>query len=615
MDKNTVIGLLMIGAILFGWQIMMSPSDEEIKAAKAKQDSLALVEEAKQKAENNVQMNEVLAEEETETLLPDSAQDAMLQSKFGIFSKSAKGENKDFQLSNDLVSFQVQSKGGRISYLELPDFKTYDSLPLVLVHPDSSTFNFSVNVGNTRYNSQDLYFTPVKQSDSNLTLRALTTNPSEYLEISYTLRAGDYMMDVQFKSTLKNSDNKIHIEWHETAETKEKAIEQEKRFTTTYYKPLNDKSDYLSLTNDFDSETLQVQSKWVSFNQQFFSSTLIAENQFEAGSAISVTNLSSDKYTKRFDAHLILALNNGEANMRWYNGPNKYKILKKYDLDLEDQIDLGWAIFGWINKLVVLNVFNFLEGFNLNYGLIILLLTLVIKLLLSPITYKTYLSSARMKALKPEIDAINAKFGEDDAMKKQQEVMALYQKTGVNPFSGCIPALIQMPILYALFRFFPASIELRQQSFLWAEDLSAFDSILALPFDIPFYGSHVSGFTLLMAISMIFYTKYNMQTSAAPGNNMMAQQMKIMMWMMPVMMLFFFNSYASGLSLYYFTANVTTLIQQAVIKKFIIDEERILAKIEENKQKPRKKSKLQERLAQLAEKQQEAKNRQLRRKK
>jgi YidC/Oxa1 family membrane protein insertase len=198
MDKNTVIGLLMIGAILFGWQIMMSPSDEEIKAAKAKQDSLALVEEAKQKAENNVQMNEVLAEEETETLLPDSAQDAMLQSKFGIFSKSAKGENKDFQLSNDLVSFQVQSKGGRISYLELPDFKTYDSLPLVLVHPDSSTFNFSVNVGNTRYNSQDLYFTPVKQSDSNLTLRALTTNPSEYLEISYTLRAGDYMMDVQF---------------------------------------------------------------------------------------------------------------------------------------------------------------------------------------------------------------------------------------------------------------------------------------------------------------------------------------------------------------------------------------------------------------------------------
>jgi YidC/Oxa1 family membrane protein insertase len=315
-------------------------------------------------------------------------------------------------------------------------------------------------------------------------------------------------------------------------------------------------------------------------------------------------------------ARMHIEMSNGELPMDFYLGPNGYSKLASYGIGLDEQIDLGWGIFGWVNRFLVIPVFNVLDGTGLSYGIIILILTIFIKLLLSPITYKTYLSSAKMKVLKPEIEEINAKFKEGDTLKKQQATMELYKQTGVNPMAGCIPMLIQMPILYAMFRFFPAALELRQKSFLWADDLSAYDSILDLGFNIPMYGSHVSGFTLLMAISMIFYTKTNSQMSMGGGMGAaQEQQMKIMMWMMPVMMAFFLNSFASGLTLYYFTANVVTMAQQWVIKKFFIDEDKIHAKLQANKTTPKKKSMFARKLDEMAEAQQIAQNRQVRRKK
>jgi YidC/Oxa1 family membrane protein insertase len=310
-----------------------------------------------------------------------------------------------------------------------------------------------------------------------------------------------------------------------------------------------------------------------------------------------------------------LELTNGGAPMDLYLGPNGYSMLKEYDIDLDHQIDLGWGIFGWVNRFLVIPVFNVLDGTGLSYGIIILILTIFIKLLLSPITYKTYLSSAKMKVLKPEIEEINEKFKNGDSMKKQQATMDLYKETGVNPMAGCIPMLIQMPILYAMFRFFPAALELRQKGFLWADDLSAYDSIYDLGFKIPMYGDHISGFTILMAVSMIFYTKNNSQMSMGGGmGGAQESQMKIMMWMMPIMMAVFLNSFAAGLTLYYFTANMVTMGQQFVIKKFFIDEDKIHAKLQANKKKPKKKGMFAKQLDKMNEGQ-VAQNRQIRRKK
>ena len=317
---------------------------------------------------------------------------------------------------------------------------------------------------------------------------------------------------------------------------------------------------------------------------------------------VETTELQDENYTKGLSATMGLVFDNGRearAPFQIYLGPNHYQSLSSLEIGLEDQIDLGWGIFGWVNQGLVIPIFNFLDkNTGLSYGIIILILTLLIKLMLSPLTWKNYVSSARMKVLKPEIEELNKKFEGKDAMAKQQATMDLYRKAGVNPMAGCVPMLLQLPILYAMFRFFPASIELRQEPFLWADDLSSYDSIMQLPFEIPFYGDHVSLFTLLMAISTFFYSKYNMDMSG--GANAQMPQMKVMIYFMPFMLLFFFNSYSSGLSYYYFTANVITMLQQFVVKRYFIDEDKIHRQIQENKKKPKKKSGFQERLEKMA---------------
>ncbi len=619
MDKNAITGLLLIGAILIGWQYFMSPSEEELAVQKAQQDSLALVESKSAEQAVDIAVQEAEAEEalmDSLSQMSDSTRQAKLISEYGKFAPSSVGKNEVLKLKNEFISASISTKGAEISRLQLQDYTTYDSLPVDLIAGDSSKFEITIQAGEQSINTSSFYFKPVKQTDSSLILRAETTNPIEYIEVRYVLPSNGHFVKYSIQSTLNGTGNIAQLSWKETGLQKEKSLEQEKMRTSGYYKYVNDNVDYLSERSN-DREKLEQATKWVSFKQQFFALTLIHENAFQAGSELYVNDLESTRYTKTVGGELNMPLVNGTTNLDIYAGPLKYNLIKEYDLGLEDQIDLGWGIFGWISKILIIPTFDILDGWGLHYGLIILILTLFIKVLLFPITYKTYMSSAKMRALKPEIEEINEKYKDKEGaeMQKQQEVMGLYSKTGVNPLAGCIPMLIQFPVLIAMFRFFPASIELRQKSFLWADDLSSYDVLFNLPFEIPFYGMHVSGFTLAMAISLFFYTKSNSQMTMNTGNAMQAQQMKIMTYMMPVMMLFFFNSYSAGLSLYYFTANITTMIQQAVIKRFFIDEDKIHAKIQENKSKPKKKSKFQERLQQMQEVQQQQQNRAARRKK
>jgi YidC/Oxa1 family membrane protein insertase len=397
--------------------------------------------------------------------------------------------------------------------------------------------------------------------------------------------------------------NYLELIWHTDLLKEEKTVD---RFngSTIYYKFFKDNVDYLSETKD-EEKTIKSKLKWVSFKQRFFSSTVIAKQFFNDG--ILKTHEIKDHppvphYLKSMSADLTVPFNvmrDNKIPLSFYFGPNDFTIMKAYHLPLEHQIPIGWGFFllAWINKWIVIPVFNWLGGYGWNYGIVILVLTILLKLALFPIAYKTYLSAAKMRVLKPEVDAINAKFPKkEDAMKKQQAVMALYRKAGANPASGCVPMLLQMPILFAMFRFFPASIELRQQSFLWAKDLSSYDSILDLPFKIPAYGDHVSLFTLLMTISTLIYTKMN--------NQMMGQQqsmpgMKTMMYLMPIMFLGIFNNYASGLSYYYFLANIITFLQMYLFR-YAINEDKLRKQIEANKKKPRKKSNFQKRLEEAA---------------
>ncbi len=618
MDKNAITGLLLIGAVLIGWQMLMAPSEEELATKQAKQDSIAQFDSLNAISAKAASL-EVTAEEirvqDTLESMPDSLRDAKLIAEYGKFAPSAVGKSELVSLSNEFMKLQVNTKGARIDELTLLDYNTYDSLPVELINGDSSRFNIVLQDGASTINTENLYFQPTVSTDSSLTLRASTTNASEYVEVTYKVASHGHFIDYSVYSTLSGTGNQATLEWYETGLKKEKSLEQEKMRTTGYFKYVEDDPDYLSERSS-DVETMEQATKWVSFKQQFFALTLIHETAFQAGSDFRVRDFESSIYTKSVGANLNMPLANGSTSMKIYAGPLKYNLIKTYDLELEDQIDLGWGIFGWISKILIIPVFDLLDGWNLHYGLIILILTLFIKVILFPITYKTYLSSAKMRALKPEIDEINEKYKDKEGsdMQKQKEVMGLYSKTGVNPLAGCIPMLIQFPVLIAMFRFFPASIELRQKSFLWADDLSSYDELLMLPFEVPFYGDHVSGFTLAMAISLFFYTKSNSQLTMT-GNNMQAQQMKLMTYFMPVMMLFFFNSYSSGLSLYYFAANITTMIQQAAIKRFFINEDKIHAKIQENKAKPKKKNKFQQKLEEMQKLQNQQQNRSSRRKK
>lgn len=620
LDKNSIIGLVLIGAILLVFTYLTQPTPEELAAKKQKE----ATEKAKTEqvvSEHNPQIkntknktSEINITSDSNFVSPtDSLQNLQLLADFGPFVSAAQGEEQTFTIENEQIIATISNKGGRITSVQLKEFVTYDSLPLILFNKDSSRFNIEMAISGSTggsslrlVNTENLYFETsnasfqVNGEDKNsITLKLSTTDKSSYIEYIYTLKGNSYLVDFDFNIVGFNDvllEAPI-LQWEMFTPSQEKTIKNQEMASTTYYKYNKDEVDYIGY-GSYKKEELISAIDWVMFKQQYFNSTLIAKKDpfLRPNSFVETIQLPENpnrNYVKQMRVGITIPFNNASSEkfaMQFYFGPNKIETLKNIGFELDKSIDYGWGIFGWVNHLIVRPVFNFLMRFDMSIGIVILLLTIIIKMLLFPITWKTYLSSAKMKVLKPEITELTEKY-KNDAMKKQQETMALYRKTGVNPLAGCIPMLIQMPILFALFRFFPATFDLRQKSFLWAEDLSSYDSILELPFEIPFYGAHVSLFTLLMAISMIFYTKANSQmTSGAGMEGAMAAQMKIMTYLMPVMMLFFFNSYASGLSYYYLIANMITIGQQAAIKKWFIDENKILAKIQENKTKIRKKS-------------------------
>ncbi len=624
MDKNTVLGLLLIGAILIGASIYNSPSRDEIAIQKHYRDSIAAITKVNQKVAVQNQIADAVKSENlafTDTTASDSVKNVALQQQFGSFYAAATGSLENYVLENELLKINISNKGGRITSVVLKKYTTHDSLPLTIGDIDSSQFNFVFNNQNKTINTEDFYFKPTGKSfslagnDSNSFKLRMEISPSQYLEYVYTLKGNSYLFDfkvnmVGLADVITNKD-KITLDWKEKALSTEKYKDGETNASTIYYQfNEGNEIDYLTEAGD-KQEPLEKKTNWIGFKKQYFTSVLVSKQGFQKGNLETIGLQQSKKYTKELKANLELAYSGSNAvtyDFEFYIGPNHFQTLKAFDQGFEKQIPLGWGILGWINKYAVIPVFNFLDSLNWSYGIIILVLTLLIKIVLLPLTYKAFLSTAKMKVLKPEMDEINAKFGSEDPMKKQSAVMELYKKAGVNPLGGCLPVLLQMPILFAMFRFFPASIELRQKGFLWATDLSTYDSIYDLGFTIPWYGDHVSLFTLLMTVSTLLYTRMN--SSQFSGNAQM-ESMKWVMYLMPVVFLGVFNNYSAGLSYYYFLANMMTFTQQAIIKK-LVNEDEIHRKIQEHKKKPAaKKSGFQaklEEMAKQAQQQKDAKN-------
>jgi YidC/Oxa1 family membrane protein insertase len=637
-SKNTIIGFLLIFAILIGYYFLTSPSKEELVERQRKQDSVMMAQRQRDSIQQQALGERAITEQQkpsqdTIHILPAVSKEneiSSLHDQYGAFALAAKGVEKKYFIENDLLKIGLSTRGGRIVYIELKNYKTWDGRPLILMEGDTSQFGLSFFANNRTINTTNFYFQPEwvngydKNSDTvrvngdqqeQFALRLYASNDTtfnrdQYIEYLFTIKGNNYMLgfNVIFHNLNKTIDaarGYVDFEWSTDLRKQEKHLDQFNG-STIYYKLNEDKVQYLSETKT-DEKSLRDQIKWVSFKQQFFSTALIADKYFvdPIMKVSTSTNPPSDRYLRSLSYKIGIPFTGAAdetVGMSLYCGPNKYSILRKYKLDLERQIPLGWSFFlmQWINRFAVLPVFNFLGSFGWNYGIVILVLTILLKIVLFPIAYKTYLSSAKMKLLKPEVDEINQKYPKkEDAMKKQQATMAMYKKAGVNPMSGCIPVLLQMPILIAMFRFFPASIELRQQAFLWAKDLSSYDSIWNLPFNIPFYGDHVSLFTLLMTISTIIYTYLNNQMMGTGTQQMPG--MKTMMYIMPIMFLGIFNNYSSGLSYYYFLVNIITFVQMYIFR-YVVDEEKLHRQIQENKLKPVKKSGFQARLEEMAKK-------------
>ena len=495
-------------------------------------------------------------------------------------------------LENSNILLEVSTKGAEIKKLLLKDFNNYNDDPLFLIDNNKSIFSFNIPVGrNSNINSQDLNYTAeIIDENSSVKLKAQIDSRSE-LELSFFLADNSSIVDFELDiidNTNSNYEN-VQLIWGRDSFRNSKSIDYENRYTALSYGFENNKDSYLSVAGTTNKVIDNV--NWVSFREHFFSSILILNNesnQVEISSEdLSGNDALDKKFTKRFLANIPLSLDsNNQLSFSMYYGPTDYETLKEYNLNLENSVPIGWGIFGWLNRFIFFPLFSFLTNY-FSYGISIILMTIIVKVAISPLTYKSYLSQIKMKILKPELEIINEKFG-DDPMKKQQETMNLYTKSGANPMSGCLPAFLQMPIFFALFTFFPVAFSLRQKSFLWADDLSSYDSILDLGFYIPLYGDHISLFPILASVAIFFYTKMTTGQQMMSPSQTGGVNMKVIMYMMPIMMLFFFNNYASGLSLYYFISNVLTIILMLVIKNFIIDDQKVLSEIEENKKKPLK---------------------------
>jgi YidC/Oxa1 family membrane protein insertase len=601
-DVNSFIGMILIGGILIWWMSSTQPEMNQNKETTSEQtiksDSVAY--------QNNASS--------IPSVVNDSIKQVEIQNQLGAFAYSSVNSSEGTTtLENEVLLLKINNKGGQIIEALIKGYQTYDSLPLHMIKDNNASFNINFGTTDNRIlNTKDLFFQPTftNSGSSQVLSMKLKVSDSQFLEYRYEM-TDDYMVNFAVRSqglsTVINSSNTINLDWSLKGYRHEKSIRTENTMYSYYYYKSDDEVEYLGLE---DNEVVN-NMDWVSYKQHFFSSILVSDKAFN-NAAIASIDLVKDQaidtvFTKKFTLKTPLELSNGELNynMKWYYGPSDYKKLSKYEgTDLNETADLGWGIFGTINRWIFIPIFGMLEGFMGNYGLIIILMTIVVRIIMSPLVYKSYVSSAKMKVIRPELNALNEKYpGKENAMKRQQETMAVQRKAGVSMLSGCIPALLQMPVFFALFKFFPTNLSLRQKGFLWANDLSSYDSVFTLPFDIPFYGNHVSLFTILASTAIFFYMKMNqsqqanMQAPAQEGMPDMSKMMKYMIYFSPIMMLFFFNSYASGLSLYYFVSNLLTITIMLVIKNFVIDEAKIIAQIEENKKKPEKqKSKFRQRL-------------------
>ncbi len=631
MDKKSIIGIVLIFAILVVFSIINQPSKEEIETAKHRKDSIAQIEMEKamlRQQQEEQQRKDTAGFTSTDSI--ESGEDLQLKTdQLGIFGASALGNEELFTLENNLMKITFSNKGAIIYSVQLKDYMTYDSLPLMLFEGPETKFGLNFFAQNRSIQTNQLFFENVsgkneiivsgpvvkKGSEGRLKFNRenpggeesmvfrLEPSPGRFIEYVYTLKYNSYMVDFDINMRgmdqyIAGNQSYLNLTWSFEVPRQERTSKfGEDRYTNITYKFYEDDIDNLA-QNKSDEENLTTKIKWIGFKQLFFSSTIIADESFPNAQIRQEKFEENPKYLANFYADIAIPYNGNQqenVGMQFFFGPNHYQTLNQYNLDLERQVYLGYPVVRQINQFIIIPIFNFLRKYIDNFGIIILLLTIFIKTVLFPFTYKSYMSQAKMRALKPEIDELNEKFSKDKALEKQQATMALYKKAGVNPMGGCLPMLLQFPILIAMFFFFPTSIELRQESFLWATDLSTYDSILNLPFSIPFYGDHVSLFCLLMTITTIISTSLNQQAAASqsmPG-------MKTMMYLMPVMFLFILNNYSAGLSYYYFLANLITIGQTYIIRYFV-DEEKIRAQLQVNKKKPVKKSNFQKRLEEMA---------------
>ncbi len=616
-DLNSLIGFVLLGAIMLWYFYTNQPTPEELAKQRTEQiqDSIQNVQEIvnqNNKLDNSI--NNIIVNQADSLAFSDA------QNRLGIFAYSASlpsAKQHETILENELVRIKISNKGGQITEVLMKKYDTYNKLPLYIIKDNNASFNLSfATQDNRNLQTKDLFFEPtLSHNGDNQTLSMkLKVATDQYLEFRYELKPDDYMLDfairTQGMSNAINTSQNINLDWKLKTFRTEKSVKYENQYTDIRYIHNDGEFEYMNAMSDEDEDDAE-NVNWLAFKQQFFTSVLLTDTPFEKVKLIS-KNLVQDEFidtvfTKQYHASIPLQAKNGELdyNMNMYYGPVDYKVLSKYEgKNLDRIVSLGWGIFRWINKFVFVPIFGFLSSYIGNFGIVIILLTLVVRIIMSPVVYKSYLSSAKMKVLRPEMQEINDKYkGKENAMKRQQETMALQRKAGVNPLSGCIPALIQMPVFFALFRFFPANIDIRQKGFLWADDLSAYDEVLKLPFNIPFYGDHVSLFPILASIAIFFYMQMtqsqqmNMQQPVQEGMPDMQKMMKMMLYLSPLMMMVFFNTFASSLSLYYFVSNLLTLGIMLVIKHYILDEDKIHAQIQENKKRPpKKKSAFRERL-------------------
>ena len=644
MDKKTIIGLVLIFAVMTAWMYMIQPSEEEKAEIKRKQDSvLALQQKANEKAEKATTKTLTKSEELQQKIAVAKSEDSTaveaqkeLDDYFGVFSKAAMNPQRQLFVENDLLRVELNTLGGKIEQVYLSEYKTYHQDSVRFFTKGGNNYGLNLSLGSRLLQTKDLNFevfvnnkaytndAPIKVSgqDSVVVSMRIYTNQMDsvakdvsYLEYRYTIKGNDYRVGFDVVSHNLNNviTDKSNLEfvWDSKLRMKEKDGSVENKSSSIYYL-LKDEVEYLKENGvDDKKEENGIPIKWISYKQQFFSTALIAT---EGDGFISSTMQTQtekgekDNYLRTMSSNISIPYdhekNHYEYDMEFFFGPNKYAIISDYDLQMEEIIPLGWGFFllQWINRFVIIPVFDFLQSFGWSMGLIILILTILVKIVLFPLAYKQFASTAKMKVIAPEVQKINEKYPkQEQVMQKQQAVMNLYKRAGIKPMAGCLPMLIQFPILIAMFRFFPASIELRQQSFLWADDLSTYDSIINLPFNIPFYGNHVSLFCLLMTIAQLVYTHISMKQQAQqqtmPG-------MKFMMYFMPIMMLFIFNSFSAALNYYYFISLCFTFLQMFIIRK-TIDEKKVLQRLEANAKKPLKKSKWQQRIEAL-EKQNQA---------